>query len=96
MEHLTDGVDALLGHVVAMVLQHIPTVCAMVTVGQSCEVHLLIKGLVEAHKEIKRLNGLIGEKQSSQRKLLENTQAGDYEKVPIEVRDANKEKVRRP
>ena len=24
------------------------------------------------------------------------TQAGDYEKVPIEVRDANKEKVRRP
>ena len=49
-----------------------------------------------AHKEIERLNGLIGEKQSSQRKLLENTQAGDYEKVPIEVRDANKEKVRRP
>ena len=28
--------------------------------------------------------------------LLENTQAGDYEKVPIEVRDDNKEKVRRP
>ena len=68
----------------------------MVTVGHSCEVHLLIKGLVDAHKEIERLNGLIGEKQSGQRKLFENTQAGDYEKVPIEVRDANKEKVRRP
>ena len=48
MEHLTDGVDALLSHVVAMVLQHIPTVCAMVTVGQSCEV----QGLADAHKEI--------------------------------------------
>ena len=71
----------------------------MVTVGYSCEVHLLIIGLVDTHKEIERLNGLIGEKQSSQRKLLEITQAGDYEnyeKVPIEVRDANKEKVRRP
>ena len=40
----------------------------MVTVGHSCEVHLLIKGLVDTHKEIERLNGLIGEKQSSQRK----------------------------
>ena len=53
----------------------------MVTVGHSCEVHLLINGLVDTHKEIERLNGLIGEKQSGQRKLLENTQAGDYEKV---------------
>ena len=40
----------------------------MVTVGHSCEVHLLIKGLVDTHKEIERLNRLIGEKQSSQRK----------------------------
>ena len=71
----------------------VPTGCTMVTVGHSCEVHLLIKGLVDAHKEIERLNGLIGEKQGSQRRLVENTQAGDYEKIPVEVRDANREKV---
>ena len=46
----------------------------MVTVGHRYEVHLLFMGLVDAHEEIERLNELIGDKQSSQRKLLENTQ----------------------
>ena len=72
----------------------VPTGCTMVTVGHSCEVHLLLKGLVDPHKEIERLNALIAEKQGGQSKLLDITKAVEYEKVPIEVRDANKEKVR--
>eukprot|EP00731_Ephydatia_muelleri_P023901 Em0016g172a len=71
----------------------VPTGCTMVTVGHSCEVHLLLKGLVDPHKEIERLNALIAEKQGGQSKLLDITKAVEYEKVPIEVRDANKEKI---
>lgn len=71
----------------------VPTGCTMVTVGHSCEVHLLLKGLVDPHKEIERLNTLIAEKQGGQSKLLDITKGVEYEKVPIEVRDANKEKI---
>ena len=68
--------------------------CAILTVSGQCIVHLLLKGLVEADKEIEKL----GKKQEMLKqtisKLEQAMSSADYEaKVPLDVRTTNKEKL---
>lgn len=71
-----------------------PVGCAILTVTGSCEVHLLLKGLIDPEKEIAKLQ----KKREQLEKTVENTNkamsVADYStKVPAEVQEANKEKI---
>lgn len=71
-----------------------PAGCAILTITGSCEVHLLLKGLIDPEKEIAKLQ----KKREQLERTVENTNKAmgvpDYAiKVPVEVQEANKEKI---
>ncbi|XP_030375172.1 valine--tRNA ligase isoform X2 [Scaptodrosophila lebanonensis] len=71
-----------------------PAGCAILTVSGQCEVHLLLKGLIEPDKEIAKLqkkrDGLV----QTVSKLTQAMQAVDYAaKVPVEVQTTNDTKL---
>ncbi|XP_039287270.1 valine--tRNA ligase [Nilaparvata lugens] len=75
--------------------QEPPVGCAILTISDKCIVHMLIKGLIDAEKELTRLQkkkeGLEGVKS----KLEQNMSMADYDKkVPVDVQEANSEKLR--
>lgn len=71
-----------------------PAGCAILTVSGACIVHLLLKGLIEADKEVEKLNKKKDNLSSTVGKLEQAMGAADYEtKVPEEVRKNNKEKL---
>ena len=51
----------------------------MATVGSVCEVHMQLKGLVDAKKEISRLEESIAKKASDRDKHVKTTQSESYE-----------------
>lgn len=71
-----------------------PQGCAILTVTGQCEVHLLLKGLVEADKEIAKLQKKSDQLVQTVGKLTQAIQAADYAtKVPAEVQEANETKL---
>lgn len=71
-----------------------PQGCAIITVSDKCEVHLLLKGLIEPSKEITKLQKKIDFLQGTQKKLNQMINAADYSsKVPVEVQQSNAEKL---
>lgn len=71
-----------------------PEGCAIITVSAKCEVHLLLKGLIDPPKEIVKLQKKLDFLQGTEKKLSQLMAAGDYEtKVPPEVQQSNKEKL---
>lgn len=72
----------------------IPSGCAITTVSETCEAHLLLKGHIDVGKELSRLEQK-QEKLSSQiSKLKQATEVPDYEvKVPESVRESHAEKI---
>lgn len=71
-----------------------PAGCAILTVSGQCEVHLLLKGLIEADKEIAKLQKKQAQLEQSVTKLKQAMAASDYStKVPAEVQTANTEKL---
>lgn len=54
----------------------------MTTIGSQCEAYMLLRGLVDAAKEISRLEETIGKKVTQRDKLIELTHVEGYlEKV---------------
>lgn len=71
-----------------------PAGCAILTVSGQCEVHLLLKGLIEADKEIAKLHKKRNQLEQTVSKLSQAIQASDYAtKVPAEVQAANETKL---
>lgn len=71
-----------------------PAGCAILTVSGQCEVHLLLKGLIEADKEITKLQKKKEQLVQTVGKLNQAIAAGDYvTKVPAEIQTANTEKL---
>lgn len=71
-----------------------PAGCAILTVSGECEIHLLLKGLIEADKEIAKLEKKKAGLEQTVTKLQQSMAANDYEtKVPADVREANTEKL---
>ena len=59
-----------------------PGGCTMATVGHSCEVHLLVKGLIDVAKESARLEDMVTKITTQLEKLAEVTSREGYiEKV---------------
>lgn len=71
-----------------------PAGCSILTVSAQCEVHLLLKGLIESEKEITKLQKRKEQLDLTVNKLKQSMQAIDYAtKVPTEVQTANTEKL---
>lgn len=71
-----------------------PVGCAILTVTGQCEVHLLLKGLIQVDKELQKLEKKKAQLEQTVEKLKKATEASDYAtKVPAEVRQANVEKL---
>ncbi|XP_043244873.1 valine--tRNA ligase-like isoform X2 [Amphibalanus amphitrite] len=70
-----------------------PAGCAIATVSDKCEAHLLLKGLVDPEKERLRLEKRRAQLDATLEKLSAQMAMSDYEsKVPQDVRAANTEK----
>uniref|UniRef100_A0A646QHV5 Valine--tRNA ligase n=1 Tax=Hemiscolopendra marginata TaxID=943146 RepID=A0A646QHV5_9MYRI len=68
--------------------------CAIFTVSDKCQIHLMLKGLINPTKEIEKLNSKQEKLTSQLNKLVASTKVPDYEvKVPLDVRNSNTEKV---
>eukprot|EP00118_Oscarella_pearsei_P025855 m.308914 g.308914 ORF g.308914 m.308914 type:complete len:1085 (+) comp45062_c0_seq1:2-3256(+) len=77
-----------------LVNEKAPQGCTVATVGDKCEVHLLIKGLVDIAKEIQKLESKRERVTTKLQKLKELTQVPDYAaKVPENVQQSNEEKL---
>ena len=73
----------------------VPDGCALVPIGDTCEAYLMLKGFIDVKKELERLETKREKISGPMMKLKVSTEAADYsEKVPIEVRTANTEKLR--
>lgn len=71
----------------------IPTGCSIITVSDKCEVHLLLKGLIDPVKELEKMGKKLDFLQGVKNKLESAMNAADYtSKVPQDVQESNKEK----
>lgn len=71
-----------------------PNGCAILTVTGQCEVHLLLKGLIQVDKELQKLEKKQAQLIQTIEKLNQAMSAGDYStKVPAEVQQTNKDKL---
>lgn len=74
--------------------ENIPAGCTIITVSDKCEVHLLLKGLIDPSKEITKLQKKIDFLKSTENKLTQAMNAADYAtKVPVDVQQSNAEKL---
>ncbi|CAG2100961.1 unnamed protein product [Medioppia subpectinata] len=73
----------------------VPEGCAIVPVSDTCEAYLMLKGFIDVNKEMERLKSKREKINGPLIKLKASTETTDYtDKVPIEVRTANTEKLR--
>lgn len=71
-----------------------PAGCAILTVTGTCEVHLLLKGLIDPEREVAKLQKKKDTLEQSVTNLNKLINSADYAtKVPGEVQVANKEKI---
>lgn len=71
-----------------------PTGCTILTISDKCEVHLLLKGLIEPTKEIAKMQKQLEFLEGTKNKLNQTMSAADYAtKVPAEFQQANTEKL---
>lgn len=68
--------------------------CAILPVTGQCEVHLLLKGLIQADKELQKLDKKRTQLNQTLDKLNQAMNASDYTtKVPADVQQSNKDKL---
>ena len=67
-----------------------PSGCAILTINAQCEVHLLLKGIIEVEKEVGKLEKKREQLQQTISKLNQKMNIEDYDKkVPINVQEIN-------
>jgi valyl-tRNA synthetase len=72
----------------------LPHGCALNTVTEEINVHLLVKGQVDIDAEVQKLQKKIANVDKSKHGLVKKMNVPDYEnKVPADVREANDTKV---
>ncbi|XP_033219873.1 valine--tRNA ligase isoform X2 [Belonocnema kinseyi] len=77
-----------------MQIGEIPPGCAILTVSDKLQVHLLLKGLIDPQKELERLKKKEEQLAEVVQKLKQSMSAADYNtKVPEEVQKTNQDKL---
>lgn len=72
-----------------------PSGCAILTVSGDCEVHLMLKGLIQVDMELKKLEKKRSQLVQTIERLNQTINASDYAtKVPEEVQQANKDRLK--
>ncbi|KAH0630441.1 hypothetical protein JD844_013470 [Phrynosoma platyrhinos] len=72
-----------------------PSGCAVAIASDKCTVHLLLKGLIDAEKEISKLTSKKAELQKQILRLRERMESPDYAaKVPTKVQEADAAKLK--
>ena len=72
----------------------LPVGCALYTITEEINVHLLVKGQVDIDSEVQKLQKKIANIDKSKQGLVKKMTVPDYEnKVPADVREANDTKV---
>lgn len=76
------------------VVKEAPSGCAILTINAQCEAHLSLKGIIEADKEIAKLEKKREQLQQSIVKLKQKMSVEDYEKkIPVTVQESNTENL---
>ncbi len=71
-----------------------PIGCAILTVSGQCEIHLMLKGLIEIDKELGKMQKKKEQLESTIVKLDQSMGAADYSiKVPVDIQESNMEKL---
>lgn len=71
-----------------------PVGCAILTVSGQCEIHLMLKGLIEIDKELGKMQKKKEQLEGTIQKLEQSMAAADYAvKVPVEIQESNTEKL---
>ncbi|XP_036140662.1 valine--tRNA ligase isoform X2 [Monomorium pharaonis] len=71
-----------------------PVGCAIVTITDKVQVHLLLKGLIDSKKELEKLQKKETQLIENIQKLKQDLAAPDYDiKVPVDIQKSNKEKL---
>lgn len=79
----------------AEIVKEVPTGCAILTINSQCEVHLVLKGIIEVDKEIVKLEKKREQLQQTITKLKQKMSLEDYEKkVPVNVQEDNTENLK--
>ncbi|XP_041480879.1 valine--tRNA ligase-like isoform X2 [Lytechinus variegatus] len=92
----TDTIQTLTtsSKVTLLVNDALPAGCAMATVSDKCEVHLLLKGLVDPSKELAKLKQRQTNLTSQKDRLQKAMDVDGYQtKVPQKVQESNSEKL---
>lgn len=77
------------------IVKQAPSGCAILTINAQCEVHLMLKGIIEVDKEIVKLEKKREQVQQTISKLKQKMSIEDYEnKVPVNVQQDNTENLK--
>ncbi|XP_071948328.1 valine--tRNA ligase-like [Antedon mediterranea] len=96
VKEFTDTIKTLTysSNVKTLINEQPPVGCAMMTVSDKCQIHLMLKGIVDVGKEIGKLEQKKQRLMEQNTKLQETMAKADYEsKVPEKVRTTNSEKM---
>lgn len=75
---------------VVEVVESAPSGCAILTINAQCEVHLILKGIIEVDKEVGKLEKKREQLQQTIGKLKQKMNIEDYaKKVPVNVQEDN-------
>jgi len=76
------------------IVKEAPSGCAILSINAQCEIHLMLKGIIEVDKEITKLEKKSEQLQQTISKLKQKMQIEDYEKkVPVQVQQDNTENL---
>lgn len=77
------------------IVKEAPVGCAILSINAQCEVHLMLKGIIEVDKEIGKLEKKREQLQLTIGKLKQKMNVEDYEKkVPVNVQGDNTESLK--
>lgn len=77
------------------VVKEAPSGCAILTINAQCEVHLMLKGVIEVDKEIAKLEKKREQLQQTIATLKKKMSIEDYEKkLPLNVQQDNTENLK--
>ncbi|XP_067865559.1 valine--tRNA ligase [Heterodontus francisci] len=81
--------------VTILVNEDCPAGCALTIASDRCTVHLMLKGLIDAEKEVTKLRNKQGDVQKQIAKLREKMSKADYgTKVPQKIQEMDAEKLK--